>query len=153
MTAKKLMILVLAMALIMAIPAVLFASSGAEGEAEAESPTEIEADFKFQDDGTTLTITGTAEGLTPSRTYRSLIYGIGSLVEGINSCEPPSPNTLSGAQMFVGFWAVATDGTGTLGPVTKTGTGYAALNTIGTISVRGGGSAPVVVACGEVEED
>ena len=156
MTAKKLLMLVLAMALLIAIPAALFANGGVEGEAEAEPPTEIEAEFEFDDNTVDeiLTITGTAEGLSPGRTYRSLLYDTGSLVEGINSCKP-SNDSLSEPvdRMFVDFWDVAADGTGTLGPVAKAGAQYVALSEIGTISVRGGSTGTVVVACGEVEED
>ena len=152
MTAKKLMILVLAMALIIAIPAVLFADSEADAEAEAEPPTDIEANFTFQDDGTTLTITGTAEGMDSGHAYITLIYGLGSLVEGVNACEPAA--SIPGS-MFIGTWTVFADGTGTLGPVTKTGAGvYSPLSTIATISVRGGTAGPPpVVLCGEVERD
>ena len=113
--------------------------------------------FEFVDNGpgvgpgVGLTISGTAEGLSPGKTYKSLLYGPGSSVEGVNACK--GSFGLTGDQMEVANWSVAPDGTGTLGPVTKTGSGYAALNTIGTISVRGGSSGTVVVACGAVGDD
>ena len=155
---RKIYLGVLAVALLIAIPAVVFAtSSGSEGEAEAEPPTDIGAEFTFVDDDTTLTITGTAEGMEPFHTYLSLIYGIGSLVEGIFACEPDG--SIPEDRMFVGVWVVDEDnGTGTLGPVELTGDFYVELSDIGTISVRGGGPpagpfAPPVILCGEVESD
>ena len=155
MTAKKLMVLVLTIALIMAIPAVLFANSGVDGEATAEPPTEIEAKFEFEITGPDeLTITGTAEGLSPGKAYHSAVYGFGSLVEGVNACKDADP---VGGSMFAGNWsAVNPAGQATLLRVTD-----ADLDKIFTISVRRGlggpaggpGSSNVVLVCGEVEVD
>ena len=152
MTAKKLMVLISAIALITAIPAMLFAN-GADGEAEAEPPTEIKANFEFNITGADeLTITGTAEGLSPGKAYHSAIYGFGSTVEGVNSCKPADP---VGGSMFAGNWsAVTPNGEATLLRVTD-----ADLDKIFTISVRRGlggaaggpGSSNVVLVCGEVE--
>jgi len=154
MAAKTLM-LVLVMALIMAIPMVLFAKSGVDGEAEAEPPTEIEAKFEFEITGPNeLTITGKAKGLSPGKNYHSAVYGFGSSVEGINACKPAAP--VGGTSMFAGNWsAVYPAGKATLSHVTD-----ADLDKIFTISVRRGegpgtlggpGSSNVVLVCGEVE--
>ena len=147
---KKIYLAILGVLVLATIPAVVFAAAAMKAESHATPPTTIEADFKFVDTGSKLTITGKAKGLEPGHVYRSLVYGPGSLVTGIHACEPNDPNTL-GPRMFVGFWNVHANGKGTLGPVVKEGAGvYVALNEIGTISVRGGESGPVVVACGEV---
>ncbi len=153
MAAKTLM-LVLVMALIMAIPMVLFAKSGVDGEAEAEPPTEIEAKFEFEITGPNeLTITGKAKGLSPGKEYHSAVYGFGSSVEGINACKGADS---VGGSMFAGNWsAVSSAGKATLSHVTD-----ADLDKIFTISVRRGegpgtlggpGSSNVVLVCGEVE--
>ena len=149
MKGQKLIIFATAVALLVAIPAVVFAAT-TRGSATATPPTNIEANFKFKDTGTTLTITGKAKGMEPNHSYRTLIYGDGSLVKGIHACEPAAflPS------MFVGTWNVSANGNGTLGPVMKTGVNYSPLNAIATISVRGGtagrGNAPVIL-CGKVE--
>ncbi len=154
MTAKKLMMLVLTIALIMAVPAVLFANSGVDGEAEAQPPTEIEAKFEFEITGPDeLTITGKAEGLSPGKKYHSAVYGFGSSVEGVNACKPAA--SVGGTSMFAGNWSdVNPAGKATLLHVTD-----ADLDKIFTISVRRGlggpaggpGSSKVVLVCGEVE--
>ncbi len=151
-----------------------------EGEAEledpgnnADSPTGVTAEIEFVDDGTTLTITGEAEGLTPGVPYASLIYDIFSSAEGDFACEPgladddPSPFNIF-ATMFVGEWVVDEDGDGTLsainiGPTFAPGPPvYVSLSKIGTISIRDGnvegpfglGTGPAaVVACGVVEAE
>ena len=150
MTAKKLMMLVPAMALILAIPAALFANSG-DGEAKAKPPTKIEAEFEFNITGhDLLTITGTAEGLSPGKTYHSAIYGFDSFVEGVNSCKPADP---VGGSMFAGNWIPPVDG----GKWTLLHVTDADLDKIFTISVRTGPPVPgpsnIVLVCGEVEVD
>ena len=152
MLSKKILLLVVVLAIALAIPAVVLAALG-RADATAKPPTKIEAEFTFKDTGSKLTITGTAEGLEPGHSYVSLIYGPGSDVTGIHACEPTDGGL--GSRMFVGSWTVAADGTGTLGPVSKKGEGYVSLSEIGTISVRAGipagpGSIPVV-ACGAVD--
>ena len=148
-----------------------------EGEAELEdpgnnagSPTGVTAEIEFEDDGTTITITGEAEGLTPGVPYASLIYDIGSFAQGPIACEPTifdpaDPNNIF-ATMFVGIWDVDEDGEGTLSatniiPTFAPGPPvYVPLSKIGTISIRDGtvmgpfgpGTGPAaVVACGVVE--
>ncbi len=90
----------------------------------------IHALVHFTDDGSALTVDGTATGLTPGKPYFSLIYtagvGPGGVPEG-QSLPPtsnaiPACNDLSRAgtslitptQMPVGFWKNNNDGTGTL---------------------------------------
>ncbi len=146
MTSMKLMMLVFAMALTLAIPAVLFAHSR-DGEAKAKPPTKIEAKFEFEITGVDeLTITGKAKGLSPGKKYHSAVYGFGSSVEGVNSCKPADP---VGGSMFAGNWSdVTPGGTATLLHVTD-----ADLDKIFTISVRrglGGVPGSVVLVCGEV---
>lgn len=155
MKVKKIITLAMAIALLIAIPAVVFAAAVMKAESHATPPTTIEAKFKFKDNGSTLTIHGKAKGLTPGKVYRSLIYGPGSLVKGVLACDPNDPNTL-GPRMLVGFWDVAADGKGTLSATNITSladgsVAYVSLAEIGTISVRGGAAGPIVVACGEVK--
>ena len=135
MKGKKLIMLTMAILLLLAIPAVVFAA-GTKAKAKAKPPTQFSAKFKFHDDGSTLTITGKAKGMdTTIGGYKSLIYGTGSLVKGVDACK--GVGGLSSSEMAVGNWTVLPNGKGTFGPVAKTGLGnYVALNRIGTISVR-----------------
>ena len=160
MKGKKLIMLVLAVASLMVIPVVVLAAQS-DGTAHAKPPTNISAKFTFDDDGTTLTIKGTAKGMDSGHPYVTLVYGNGSLVKGVDACEPPVPAPaveLTFPEMFVATWTVAADGTGLLGitdTITKTGPSYVALNKIATISVRGGilsgpGTVPVIL-CGKVK--
>ncbi len=168
---------------VLAAPLVFVVADGGderEGEAELEDPgnyafgpSGVTAEIEFVDDGTTLTITGEAEGLTPGVPYVSLIYDIFSSAEGDFACEPgladddPSPFNIF-ATMFVGEWVVDEDGDGTLsainiGPTFAPGPPvYVSLSKIGTISIRDGnvegpfglGTGPAaVVACGVVEAE
>lgn len=153
MLSKKIGLLIVVLAIALAIPTVVLAALN-RADTTAKPPTKIEAEFTFTDNGSKLTITGKAEGLEPDHSYISLIYGPFSDVTGIHACEPDGGGL--GSRMFVGFWTVAADGTGTLGPVMKKGAGYVSLDEIGTISVRAGipagaGSTPVV-ACGAVNK-
>ena len=157
MRGKKLVMLAMAIALLVAIPAVVFAAGSMKAKSHAKPPTKISAKFKFVDDGTTLTITGTAKGMDSGHPYSSLIYDPGSSVKGVDACEPSDLSLIVPVnRMVVGDWAVAEDGTGALGPeVLGPGPLYVALGDIGTISVRAGipagpGSIPVV-ACGAVD--
>ena len=172
---KKLLIVLLTVAVALGTAALVNAGSSQEGEAELEdpgnnlsSPTGVEAEIEFEDDGSTLKISGEAEGLTPGVPYASLIYDVGSLAEGSDACEPAifdpdDPNNII-ETMFVGFWEVDEDGEGELEAtnIVDDVTGapvYVPLSKIGTISIRdltvegpfGPGSGPAaVVACGEV---
>ena len=149
-----------------------------EREAESElddpgnnpgSPTGVTAEIEFEDDGTTLTMTGEAEGLTPGVPYASLIYDIGSSAVGDEACEPTifgGPDSII-TTMFIGLWVVDEDGEGELSAINivddETGMRvYVSLDLIGTVSIRdltvagpfGPGSGPAaVVACGVVEAE
>lgn len=118
----------------------------------------VKGHLAITDDGSSLTVTGTARGLDPSNPvgYASLFYGIGSVPGGPHSCEPApeAENRLTQAQMFIGFWVVAADGTGTLN-ATMTGDAYAPVERINTASIRdlnigGGFPQESVRACGQI---
>ena len=116
----------------------------------------VSGSMSYIDTGSTLTVAGTAEGLTPGQTYLSLFYDNGSKVGGHDPCSPSSGNNITFPQMFIGFWNVNQDGTGTLN-VVKDGPFYVPLNMVHTQSIRHAivippmseADAPVV-ACGEV---
>ena len=140
---KKL--IALTVAVLVAIPAVAIANGTLEGEAELDSigGSGITGEFEFEDDGSTLTIEGEAEGLDPSKIYVSLIYDNGSVAvdtELLDACEPSMENPIEDT-MFVGFWEVDSDGDGTLtatnfsaGPGAPTF--YVPLELFHTISIR-----------------
>ena len=141
MKGKKLVMLTLAIMLLLAIPAVVFA--GGKAKATATPPTKIEATFQFKVlSKTELLITGNAKGMEPGHTYRSLVYGKGSTDKGIHACEREKS---VGGSMFVGIWDVDEKGKGTLSAVSD-----ADLKKIKTISVRAGG---VRSAAGEDDHD
>ena len=149
MTVKKLMMLVLVVALIIVIPAVVLAKNVVRGDATATPPTDIEAKFEFKQNGPKLNITGEATGLSPGKNYHSAVYGFGSSVDGVDACKRADS---VGGDMRVGNWsAVTPDGKATLSEVTN-----ADLDLIFTISVRSGlagGSGSIVLVCGEVKLD
>jgi len=118
------------------------------------------------DDGTTLTVNGTATGLTPGIPYASLIYDNGSVPGGPEACEPTifdetDPDFLL-PTMFVDLWDNNGDGTGTLAATNivddETGARvYVPLDKFRTISIRdltinNGFGPAAVVACGQVAE-
>ena len=150
-----------------------------EGEAELEDPgnyafgpSGVTAEIEFVDDGTTLTITGEAEGLDPTIPYASLIYDIASPAEGPFACEPfifGGPDSII-TTMFIGLWDVDEDGDGELSEINIVDDiteerVYVPLSKIGTVSIRDltvpnpgppffDGSGPAaVVACGVVEAE
>jgi hypothetical protein len=117
----------------------------------------ITARIVFLDTGdptTGLIVSGTAKGLDPEDTYITLVYDDGSVPGGPLACEPPPDNDQTEAQMFVGTWVVAPDGTGTLN-ATKTGASYVPLDDIGTVSVREVVEVglPELEACGKVHRN
>ena len=90
----------------------------------------IQGRVVFTDNGSTLTVDGTATGLTPHVPYFSLIYTLSSHPGGVSeSMTLPSTSnaipacadlnqagasTIDPTQMVVGFWKNNDDGTGTL---------------------------------------
>ena len=112
--------------------------------------------MEYTDTGSMLTVNGTATGLTFGQRYASLFYDNGSVPSGPTACAPTN-NSVSFAQMFIGFWAVKADGTGSLHAV-KTGLSYVALDKVHTQSIRHVISLPPgplvvpVVACGDVHD-
>ena len=170
------------MVTVLAAPLVFVAGSDGEereGEAELEDPgnylfgpSGVTGEIEFVDDGTTLTITGEAEGLDPTIPYASLIYDIGSSAVGDEACEPAffaGPDSII-TTMFIGIWTVDEDGEGELSAINiiDDDTGlrvYVPLSKIGTVSIRDvtvpnpgppffDGSGPAaVVACGVVEAE
>ncbi len=126
----------------------------------------IKARIEFQDDGTTLMVTGTATGLDPGESYVTLIYDNGSVPGGPKACQPtifdPTDPDFLLATMFIGFWAVDPDGQGTLAAVnTNGGLDYVPLDKFKNTSVRlvigpppKGSVIPMteLVACGHVSE-
>lgn len=105
-----------------------------------------------------LTVDGTAQGLTPGQTYLSLFYDNGSKPSGPDPCSPSPRDNITFAQMFIGFWQVHSDGTGSL-HVVKKGASYVPLDMVHTQSIRHAIHIPPmseadapVVACGEVHD-
>ena len=114
----------------------------------------IAARMQYVDTGSTLTVDGTATGLTFGQHYLSLFYDNGSKPSGPIVCEPTN-NSITFEQMVIDFWSINPDGTGTVHAV-KTGPGYVPLDLVHTQSIRHAISLPPgplvvpVVACGEV---
>ena len=170
---KRSILIALAAVTLTAIPAALvLANSEVEADVELRTlnASGIEGEIELVDDGSTLTIHGEAEGLTPGVVYISLIYDVDSPATGPEACEPKIFNPLLPGfilpTMFIGVWDVDDDGEGTLwatniddettpDPFDRV---YVPLSKIGTVSIRDttvlGGFGPLaVMACGEVEVD
>lgn len=113
------------------------------------------------DDGSSLTVTGSASGLDPEVVYVSLFYDKRSSAQGspksgraavnASACEPgvgtalgaDHPQFLTAGQMEIGpgsspgplaWWDVAPDGSATLGPTSTHE--YVPVEEIGTVSIR-----------------
>ncbi len=114
-------------------------SAGATATATAEQHpvggSGIHGLIHFTDNGSTLTVDGSATGLTPRVPYFSLIYTLGSDPGGVSENKSPRPgnslpacddlnragaSTVTPTQMAVGFWLNHNDGTGTLHVVKST---------------------------------
>lgn len=142
---KKLILMALVTAVLVALPAVVYAAhtSDATGRAQLhpENQSGIVGTINFTDDGGTLSVSGTAGGMDPAETYFSLIYDIGSAPGGPEACEPtifnPADPNFILPTMFVGVWSVDAGGNGTLTATnTNGGADYVPLTKIKTISVR-----------------
>ena len=135
------------------LSATLIAKGDATGHARlhAIDQSGIRAEIFFVDNGSTLWVLGAAEGLDPSQTYISLVYGEGSFPGGPHACEPSTTHPITFPQMFVGTWTVDPDGTGVLS-AKKTGASYVAVGDAGTISIRQRVAVglPQLRACGEI---
>ncbi|HZG52280.1 MAG TPA: hypothetical protein VEZ40_09095 [Pyrinomonadaceae bacterium] len=98
------------------------------------------AQMRFFDTGNTLTATGMANGMDPTKVYVSLFYDTGSVPTGANACLPTNNSLTFPAQMVVGVWLPLGSKSRTLHAVKAGMTGqitdYAPLNAIGTVSIR-----------------
>ena len=162
MRGKKIILLALVAMMATLVPLVVFAkdSETATGQAKMhpENQSGIKGKITFEDDGATLTTTGTATGLTPGAIYVSLIYDNGSVPGGPTSCEPtifnPADPDFILPTMLVGFWVNNNDGTGTLAAInTNGGADYVPLSKFKTISIRliiGPPPPAPLQACGQV---
>ena len=106
----------------------------------------VKGNLVFLDtEDTGMLVTGVATGLDPGLPYVTLLYDRESVPSGPSACVPSSASP-----MFVGFWAVNADGSGTLdGRIDR------ALSDVGTASIRifTGEPPGLLVACGRVHED
>lgn len=128
----------------------------------------ISGTITIEDDGTSLTVNGVAQGLDPNNSpfnladetgYASLFYDNASQPNGPTACEPSRVNDLTFPQMLAGFWEDYADGTGTLVDFNEDpavpNRDYVPVKEIGTVSIRdltvnGGETPEAVVACGKV---
>jgi hypothetical protein len=129
-----------------------------------ENMSGVSGVITFVDDGSTLMVDGTAAGLDPNVTYRSLIYDNASLPGGPEACEPMIFNDDPGIlnTMLIGDWINNNDGTGTLTAVNivdqRTGERvYVSLDRFRTVSIRDtrindGRGPEAVAACGWVAD-
>ena len=88
----------------------------------------IHGDINFTDDGASLTVDGTATGLSPNTPYFSLIYtvgvgpggpsegrvGPGDAIPACNDLNRQGQSAITVTQMVIGFWHNNNDGTGVL---------------------------------------
>lgn len=148
------------------VPAFTHVAGVATGRAQMHPVNEsgVRGTITFDDDGTTLGISGSARGLDPEGVYASLIYDNQSVPGGPEACEPaisdPSDPDFLIPTMLVGFWGVDGEGGGTLAEVNivddETGERvYVPLGKFKTISIRdlrinNGVGPQAIVACGEV---
>ncbi len=116
----------------------------------------ITAKLKLVEKGSTLTVTGTANGMDPTKHYHSLIYDSGSSPTGPNACIPsvlPPVGGLSFDQMQLGSWQPIGQTTRTLN-ATRKGLAFVKLRDIRTLSIRrhdqtGPAASLALVSCGK----
>jgi hypothetical protein len=108
----------------------------------------ISGSISFVDNGTTLSVRGTATGLNPNDFYISLLYD-SHVAGGPAACLPTANSTQTDDQMFVGVWSVDSNGNGTL-TADKSGTSYVPLQDVHTVSIRAASIGFGLVACGEI---
>lgn len=157
--------------LIVAIPPLVSAAPGGSTQTATVTlrtlnDSGISGHLTIRDDGSGLSIRGTAQGLNPANGYISLLYDINSVATGDFACEPAfgigpatadAPGRLTIDEMgLVGFafpdlvWVVSPNGHAQL-----SGTVDVDLDRVRTISIRdgsiNGGIGPLAVsACGIV---
>ncbi len=136
---KSVVLLAVALAaLLVSVPIAYAGTITAVAEQHPVSGSGIHGLVHFTDDGSTLTVEGTATGLTAHTPYFSLIYTVGVGPGGVSETKslPPTSDAIAACndvnrlgtsaitatQMVVGFWTNNNDGTGVLHDVkTKTG--------------------------------
>lgn len=119
----------------------------------------ITGEVTLTDDGSEITVTGTAEGMDPAKDfqYLSLFYDKASPPNGPEACEPGThdpnhPLFLTDAQMLGAIWTVDGNGDGTAIDLDED---RVTIDEIGTMSIRDltvndGFGPEAVVACGKV---
>lgn len=119
----------------------------------------ITGEATITDDGTSIVVSGTAEGMRPGASfdYLSLYYDKASPPKGPEACQPGTfdpnhPLFLTDPQMLGGTWIVDSNGDGTLLDLVGD---YVPVGMVGTISIRdldinSGNGPEAVVACGKV---
>ena len=138
---KARFLIVLAVTIVVSALAASAGSLDEKGKALLFPPTRVLASINFVDDGSTLKVTGHARGMTPGQVYVSLIYDVGSTVQGPAACgltifDPTDPNFIIGT-MLLGTWEVDRHGRGTLSAInTNDGANYVPVEKIGAVSVR-----------------
>lgn len=161
----KRLLLLAAVALLVVIPSVVYAGhlgvSTGKAKLHPANQSGVTGEINFVDNGVTLTVTGTAAGLSGGEF--SLLYDNGSVPGGPASpptAQDPSPNGicepafggLGFAKMFIGGWSAPVGGVSTLGPIVKAGPSYVPLADFRSVSIRTAPGAENVVACGQVAD-
>jgi len=149
------LVLVVALALLAAVPALGAATTRTSADLHEEpGGSGVTATIIFDDDGTTVKIRGHASGMDLDTTYISLIYDKDSVDTGGTACEPTifaGPPTGIIDRMFVGVWTVQPNGNGILMArnIEQDGGGkvYVSPDDFATISVRLATTGDLV-ACG-----
>jgi hypothetical protein len=114
--------------------------ASAHANADVRNRSGIQARITFVDTGTELHIVGVATGMRPGVVYETLMYDNGSQPRGKLACLPgqdPSIPSLTGPQMFIGFWEPIGGSTRVLTAVKRVAdSSYAALGDVANTSVR-----------------
>lgn len=127
---KRMLVLAATVVALLSWPTTALAASTASANQHPVGGSGIQGRITFADDGSSLTVDGTATGLTPHTPYFSLIYGAGIGPGGVSESKtlPPTSqaipacngvnrdgvSTITDTQMVVGFWVNNNDGTGSL---------------------------------------
>ena len=141
--------ILLAAAMLLPLAAAPVACADPRTSSDVDPSSTIHAEIHFDDNGSTLTVTGRGFGFDPNLQFVSLLYANpngtaaqqpqtpGNVIRGALACLPPSPNPYSPAQMFVAYWQPIYPGSRerTLN-AQKTGSAYVSLSSIASVSVR-----------------